>query len=166
MTAVTVWFDDNKGDGNVGYLRLQPKGLVFDGKTKQWTLLAWDYNNDRERAIPLTHMSDVIGGGVLPIGEVEAVRAAIGDYYHALDKREHGGVAAGQALDKIQAALGMRWEQGASLKDTRADTPQRAAIKDIPKPALMPTQKGVCISPSCDCMGLYGHCVVTGRLPI
>lgn len=30
----------------------------------------------------------------------------------------------------------------------------------------MPTQKGVCISPSCACMENYGHCIVTGRLPI
>lgn len=31
---------------------------------------------------------------------------------------------------------------------------------------VRPTQKGVCISPTCDCMTRLGHCEVTGRLPI
>lgn len=29
-----------------------------------------------------------------------------------------------------------------------------------------PPQRSVCSSPTCDCMARYGHCIVTGRLPI
>lgn len=132
---IVVWFDDGKGDGNVGYLRLQPKGLSFDRKTKQWMLFAWDHNNDRDREISLAHISDVIGDHALPIEgrQLAAVRAAIGDYYHALDTRQHGGLAAGQALDKIQAALGMSWVQGASLKDDPATKLDRWAMSLTPE---------------------------------
>lgn len=47
-----------------------------------------------------------------------AVRSAIGDYHHALDKRAHGGVAAYHAIQAIESALALPWVQGASLKDT------------------------------------------------
>lgn len=63
--------------------------------------------------------------------QLDEVRAAIGDYYHALDTRQHGGVAAGQALDKIQMALGMNWVQGASLKDTPAPEPASTPKRTI-----------------------------------
>lgn len=45
------------------------------------------------------------------LAETKKVRAAISEYYTALDKREHGGIAGIRAFDKIQEALGMSWEQ-------------------------------------------------------
>lgn len=45
------------------------------------------------------------------LAEMSKVRAAISEYYTALDKREHGGIASIRAFDKIQNALGMHWEQ-------------------------------------------------------
>lgn len=41
-----------------------------------------------------------------------AIRQAIRDYHYALDKRQHGAVAADTALGKISDALGMQWVQG------------------------------------------------------
>lgn len=45
------------------------------------------------------------------------IREVILEYYRALDQHKHGGIAAHNALDKIQEILGMSWEQGAS-RDT------------------------------------------------
>ena len=42
-----------------------------------------------------------------------AIRQAIADYHLALDNREHGGVAADNALASIENALNLRWVQGA-----------------------------------------------------
>jgi hypothetical protein len=42
----------------------------------------------------------------------DAVRQAIRDYHFALDNRQHGGVAADQALKAIEVALGTHWVQG------------------------------------------------------
>jgi len=43
---------------------------------------------------------------------LDAIRAAVTAYHLALDRREQGGGAAGQALDAIEQALGMPWVQG------------------------------------------------------
>lgn len=40
------------------------------------------------------------------------IRAEIRDYHHALDRREHGGLAQERALNAIQNILGMPWRQG------------------------------------------------------
>lgn len=77
-----------------------------------------------------TEWADVLGvefkeGDVRPIPKdqsdylltaLASVRGAIGNYHLALDRREHGGVAAGSALDVIQAALNTPWVQDAALK--------------------------------------------------
>lgn len=42
------------------------------------------------------------------------IKAGINDYYAALDRREHGGVAMSNAFNKIQEILGMLWKQGAT----------------------------------------------------
>ena len=44
-----------------------------------------------------------------------AVRKAVRDYYAALDRREHGGVAQDKAFRAIEQALGMQWVQGATI---------------------------------------------------
>lgn len=44
--------------------------------------------------------------------ELNQVRQAIRDYHFALDTRQHGGLAANQALEAIQAALGFHWVAG------------------------------------------------------
>ena len=40
------------------------------------------------------------------------IEKAVNQYYLALDRREHGGLATSKALGKIQDILGMHWEQG------------------------------------------------------
>lgn len=47
---------------------------------------------------------------------ITEIRSAIQEYYHALDRREHGSIAQNKALEKIQSVLGMYWIQGESLK--------------------------------------------------
>jgi hypothetical protein len=42
-------------------------------------------------------------------------------------------------------------------------------ISDQEKPEVVwrnGLRKGICASPNCDCMDRFGHCAVTGRLPI
>ena len=49
-----------------------------------------------------------------PVTEpLDAIKRAISDYHHALDTREHGGVAADRALRTIMETLGMPWVQNA-----------------------------------------------------
>lgn len=40
------------------------------------------------------------------------IEQALRDYHFALDSRQHGGVAADQALSTIAQTMGMRWKQG------------------------------------------------------
>ncbi|MEQ6474166.1 hypothetical protein [Comamonas sp. wu1-DMT] len=40
------------------------------------------------------------------------VRQAVRDFHYALDNRKHGGVAAGAAMNAIEMALNMYWQQG------------------------------------------------------
>jgi hypothetical protein len=46
------------------------------------------------------------------IQQLEAVKSAVRAYHAALNRREHGGVAQGQCVKAIEAALGLRWEAG------------------------------------------------------
>lgn len=57
-----------------------------------------------------------LDAGVKVLGEAEplaAIRQAIADYHYALDTRQNGSVAAGNALARVCQALDMHWEQGA-----------------------------------------------------
>ena len=49
--------------------------------------------------------------------ELVQIKNALTEYHHALDIREHGGVAADDCLKKIQGILNMHWIQGATLKN-------------------------------------------------
>ena len=60
-----------------------------------------------------------------PTSADAAVKQAVRDYHFALDTRQHGGVAAGKALDAIQSALGMHWKQGAESATRAAQTAQQ-----------------------------------------
>jgi hypothetical protein len=46
---------------------------------------------------------------------IENIKAAIYDFYTALDRREHGGVAMNIAFRKIEEAIGFRWKQEETL---------------------------------------------------
>lgn len=45
----------------------------------------------------------------------DLIRAAINEYYLALDERQNGNTAKYRAFAKIQAILGMTWVQGEQL---------------------------------------------------
>lgn len=47
---------------------------------------------------------------------MDALKEAILEYHHALDIRQHGGVAQAKCIHKIQDILGMPWKQGATLR--------------------------------------------------
>lgn len=53
--------------------------------------------------------------------KVQQIKQAIGDFYVALDARQHGGVAMSVALDKIERLLGMSWRQGEETKKRAAN---------------------------------------------
>lgn len=61
------------------------------------------------------------------LGAMKGVSAAVTRYHLALDRREHGGVAASKLVDEVQDILGMPWIQGATLtelaKQGAADAP-------------------------------------------
>ena len=48
---------------------------------------------------------------------ITEIKAAINEYYLALDTRQHGGVAQNKAFDRIQEILGMNWERGQQLSE-------------------------------------------------
>ncbi|MFR9719886.1 hypothetical protein ACL00X_11070 [Aeromonas diversa] len=58
---------------------------------------------------------------------LNGVTAAVTRYHLALDRREHGGVAASKLVNEVQDILGMPWIQGAALtelaKQGAADAP-------------------------------------------
>jgi len=58
--------------------------------------------------------SDMMDEACAKDEKLAEIRAAILRYYTALDRREHGGAAAQDALHSIEATMGMRWVQGAS----------------------------------------------------
>ena len=49
---------------------------------------------------------------------------AITEYYLALDRRQHGGIAQDKAFAKIEKILGMRWVQGEATKQLESDANQ------------------------------------------
>lgn len=54
------------------------------------------------------------------LASLNIIRNVIRAYHLALDKREHGGVAADHALQAIQEELEMPWQQGKELEVERA----------------------------------------------
>lgn len=63
--------------------------------------------------------------------DLEKVRGAIRRYHLALDRRQHGDVAAHTALGEIMAALDMPWVSGAEARRVDGQSPQDvAAAKD------------------------------------
>ena len=57
------------------------------------------------------------------------IAIAIRDYHYALDCREHGGVAADKALNRIQELMGMPWVTG---KEKELRTSKFAKSLDVP----------------------------------
>ncbi len=57
---------------------------------------------------------------------LQQVRQAVRDFHYALDSRTHGGVAAGAAMNAIEMALNMYWQQGQEA-DRRAAIAAQAA---------------------------------------
>lgn len=43
---------------------------------------------------------------------VNEVKKIVQNYHLALDRRQHGGVAAGKAIKRLETLLGMYWQQG------------------------------------------------------
>ena len=48
--------------------------------------------------------------------QIEAVKAAVWQYHNALDTRQHGGVAQDKCVKAVEAALGVLWNPGETLK--------------------------------------------------
>lgn len=61
------------------------------------------------------------------VQEMNAIKQAIREYHFALNSRMHGGVAAGNAIRSIEAALGMDWKQGKEAETQAAKAQQGAA---------------------------------------
>lgn len=55
-------------------------------------------------------------GAADALDKLDKVRHALTEYYNSLDRREHGGVAAGAALNAIESALNMSWDQHKAAK--------------------------------------------------
>lgn len=49
-------------------------------------------------------------------GKLYEIEKAIRRYHLALDRNEHGGVAASKAIERIQGILLMHWERGQATK--------------------------------------------------
>lgn len=75
--------------------------------------LGVEYKQGDVRPIPKDQADDMLTA-------LSTVRKAVSEYHLALDSRQHGGVAAGRAVDIIQAALGMPWVAGEALKASQS----------------------------------------------
>jgi hypothetical protein len=51
--------------------------------------------------------------------QLEGIKEALTEYHHALDTREHGGLAADHFVRVVQKILNMPWVQGATLKEKK-----------------------------------------------
>lgn len=47
---------------------------------------------------------------------ISQIKDAVSKYHHALDARQHGGIAAHKCVDEIETILKMPWIQGANKK--------------------------------------------------
>jgi len=63
--------------------------------------------------------------------KLNAVAKAIENYYLALDRREHGGIAASKAFQRIEETLGMSWKRG-ELTKRLEQNPRLKQIYDSP----------------------------------
>lgn len=57
--------------------------------------------------------------------KLREIRAALRLYHHALDTHQHGGVAAGHFVDRVQEILKTPWVQGATLTDQQQNQDQQ-----------------------------------------
>lgn len=64
--------------------------------------------------------------------KLAAVETAIRNYHFALDMRQHAASAAHQALDAIEKAIDLPWEQGAEMQRRQARVKPE---KELPKNA-------------------------------
>ena len=93
-----------------------PKQICADGRTlDDWTTAVTKLH----LAMPAVRKAlDDINGKTKAREDAAAldlVQKALENYYAALDRRDHGGVAQDKAFRAIEQALGMHWIRGASI---------------------------------------------------
>lgn len=100
ITGMTVSVDVSTGEHDAS-------NRLFGEVTE---VMEYDHGSDKHKVLLLVQEPTA---NFKASPALDAVRQALRDYHYALDTRKHGGVAAGNAIHAIEAALGMEWNQGA-----------------------------------------------------
>lgn len=98
-----------------------PDGLHVQGEAMQVAAYLEAPNTIRQ-LLPIIESLSTSKELEMVLSAMQGVGEAVTRYHLALDRREHGGVAASKLVDELQDILDMPWIQGAALdrlKDER-----------------------------------------------
>ncbi|WP_339023769.1 hypothetical protein [Aeromonas salmonicida] len=93
-----------------------PDGLHIQGEAMQVAAYL-EAPNTLRQLLPILESLSTSEELKAVISAMERLSAAVTRYHLALDRREHGGVAASKMADEVQDILGQPWIQGAALAE-------------------------------------------------
>lgn len=91
-----------------------PDGLHVQGEAMQVAAYL-EAPNTLRQLLPILESLSTSEELKMTLSAMQGVLAAVTRYHLALDRREHGGVAASKLADEVQDILGQPWIQGAAL---------------------------------------------------
>lgn len=102
-----------------------PDGLHVQGEAMQVAAYL-EAPNTLRQLLPILESLSSSEELKMAIRTLDGLVAAVTRYHLALDRCEHGGVAASKLVDDVQDMLDMPWIQGATLAEVNAAMPQTA----------------------------------------
>lgn len=93
-----------------------PDGLHVQGEAMQVAAYL-EAPNTLRQMLPILESLSTSEELKMTLSAMQGVLAAVTRYHLALDRREHGGVAASKLADEVQDILGQPWIQGAALAE-------------------------------------------------
>ncbi|MGL5482512.1 MAG: hypothetical protein ACRDC7_11495 [Aeromonas veronii] len=97
-----------------------PDGLHVQGEAMQVAAYL-EAPNTLRKLLPILESLSNSKELEMVLSAMKGVGEAVIRYHLALDRREHGGVAASKLVDEVQDILDMPWIQGAALARVKAE---------------------------------------------
>ena len=97
-----------------------PDGLHVQGEAMQVAAYL-EAPNTLRQLLPILESLSTSKELEMVLSAMHGVGEAVTRYHLALDRREHGGVAASKLVDEVQDILDMPWIQGAALARVKAE---------------------------------------------
>lgn len=97
-----------------------PDGLHVQGEAMQVAAYL-EAPNTLRQLLPILESLSNSKELEMVLSAMKGVGEAVIRYHLALDRREHGGVAASKLVDEVQDILDMPWIQGAALARVKAE---------------------------------------------